>query len=87
MPPTERWPLSCTSPRACAPSRKAASSDSSFRRKGTFIRLRQARSTGQRYSDEASRQSYSSAAFSALRRAIAARPPWAFSHWNTSPAM
>ena len=39
MPPTERWPFSCTMPRACAPFRNGSSSASFFSLKGTFIRL------------------------------------------------
>jgi len=46
MPPTERWPLSCTRPRACAPLRNGSSSFSSGSRNGTFISERSSRATG-----------------------------------------
>ena len=86
MPPTERCPFRLASPRSAAPFRKAASSASSASVNGTFIHERSALATGLRKKLLASSVSYSSRAFSSLRRAISVRPPSFFSHWNTSPA-
>ena len=46
MPPTERWPFSCTMPRAFAPLRNSSSSASFLSLNGTFMRERSRGSTG-----------------------------------------
>ncbi len=87
MPPTLLWPLSASRPRSFAPARKAASSDPSRRKKGTFMRERQAGATRFSYSGRASSAAYSRRDFSSASASIAATPPWASRCLNTRPAM
>src|SRR3989344_3990196 len=85
MPPTDRWPLRLSRPRASAPARNGLSRRSSARRNGTFIHERALTAIGLLYRPLVSMAPYSSSFLARLRCSMAATPPCSFSHSNTRP--